>query len=89
MPGIARLKGITEPCIRFHGLTDIAYYGLHFRPLPRLDTVAALEAVNCEVAVSVSELYSPSSDVRVLLSREPDARIGYSVYVYDLRKHSQ
>ena len=31
-------------------------------------------------------LYRPEEDYQWFRDREPDARIGYSIYVYDLRK---
>ena len=49
-----------------------------------------LEQIDCIAAISVTPLYGlylPRDTFRSLRSRTPMARIGYSIYLYDLRKH--
>jgi hypothetical protein len=75
-----------EPCVSYHGMAELDYYGIQAHPVPRAVTPEHVNAIDCMVAVSASLLYLPDGDFDGLRAREPDARIGYSIYVYDLRK---
>jgi hypothetical protein len=51
-----------------------------------------LDQANCVAAVSVNALeglYVPRSLFAPLRTREPMARIGYSIYLFDLRHHER
>jgi 4-amino-4-deoxy-L-arabinose transferase-like glycosyltransferase len=77
-----------EVCISYFGNAHVPYYGIWEKELP----VAASEArkdIDCLAAVSVTELqgvYRTPDDYAWLREREPAARIGHSIYVYDLKK---
>lgn len=79
-------RGVVDACVSYNGFADLDYYKIPRRPLPPADGPARLRSLDCLVAISVSNLYPPASPFRALLSLEPDARIGYSIYIYDLRK---
>lgn len=79
-------RGVTDACVSYHGFADLDYYKIPWRPLPPVDNEARLQSLDCLAAISVSNLYPPDSPYRALLTLEPQARIGYSIYIYDLRK---
>jgi hypothetical protein len=62
------------------------YYGVRHRPLPPLATPEAVAELDCVAAVSVTYFAIDHEQFAGLDSRTPDARIGYSIYVYDLRR---
>jgi hypothetical protein len=78
-----------DPCISYFGNAPLRYYGIGEREIPATDDAAGRESMNCIAAVSVTELqgvYGHPNKYAWLRDREPDARIGYSIYVFDLRK---
>ena len=79
-------RRVVDACVSYYGFADLDYYKIPRRPLPPVDGPALLRSLDCLVAISVSNLYLPDSPFRALLSLEPDARIGYAIYIYDLRK---
>lgn len=80
-------RHIPYVCLSYFGEADPGYYGLAARRLPPLNHVAALQDLDCVAAISVSYLYSKDGAFSALRSLPPTARIGYSIYVYDERKH--
>jgi 4-amino-4-deoxy-L-arabinose transferase-like glycosyltransferase len=82
-------RNAMEPCISYFGNTPLRYYGIGERDVPVTSDLEARNNVNCIAAVSVTELqgvYGDPGKYAWLREREPDARIGYSIYVFDLRK---
>jgi 4-amino-4-deoxy-L-arabinose transferase-like glycosyltransferase len=79
-------RRVQEPCVRYFGMAELDYYGIQARPVPQAATAQDVNAIDCMVAVSASFLYRPDGMFDGLRERQPDARIGYSIYVYDLRK---
>jgi hypothetical protein len=82
-------RNAMEPCISYFGNTPLRYYGIGEHDVPVTDDLEARKNVNCIAAVSVTELqgvYGNPGKYAWLREREPDARIGYSIYVFDLRK---
>ena len=77
---------IPEACVAYYGWADLDYYGVAHRDLPPVPTVEAAEALDCVAAISVTHLAVNHDRFGGLDGLEPDARIGYSIYVYDLRK---
>ncbi len=78
---------IDEVCIAFFGNTDLDYYSVHHRQLPLVEEDGPKP--DCVAALSVTELLNVYSAIDLgawFRKREPDARIGYSIYLYDLRK---
>ena len=79
-------KNLYPVCPALFGQTDLDYYGIgaHSVGWPGSNK----RATNCVVAVSVNMLhglYSSPEQFATLRQREPDAIIGHSIYVYDLR----
>ena len=80
--------GVDDIYLAYHGMGDPAYYGIRWRFAPeRLDAEQQRE-LNAVVAVSATYLkglYVGEDSYDWLGEHEPVARIGYSIYVYDLR----
>jgi hypothetical protein len=79
---------IDEVCLAYFGVTDHEHYGVHHRQLPLVEEDGPKP--DCVAAISVTELlgvYSSTDLGAWFRKREPDARIGYSIYLYDLRSH--
>ncbi len=79
--------GSPEACVAWFGMSDLDYYRVPHRALAAPLSGSAVAQMDCLVAVSATLLYFPGSPFRALLELPPDDRIGYSVYIYDLRKH--
>jgi hypothetical protein len=77
---------IPEVCISYFGQADLDYYGIRHRELPDVLDVADARKLDCVAAISVTNLGIYHKKFAGLDRLEPDARIGYSIYVYDLRK---
>jgi 4-amino-4-deoxy-L-arabinose transferase-like glycosyltransferase len=76
-------------CTCYFGNADFAWYRMPGRYLSPTLSDQELERVDCVAAVSVTPLYGlylPRDTFRSLRRRTPMARIGYSIYLYDLRK---
>ena len=72
-------------CIAYFGGAPLEYFGMTGRAVPHSDDAAT---VDCFAAVSVTLLvgaYEGREAYAWLRGREPLVRIGYSIYVYDLR----
>jgi hypothetical protein len=77
---------IPEVCIAYFGMADLAYYGIRSRALPAVpDELAALQ-LDCVAVISVTWMAVEGAAYAGLDNMEPDARIGYSIYLYDLRR---
>ena len=84
-----RARHIDSVCMFYFGNTGVEFYGIPMRYLPRTWETAEREKLNCVAAISVTNLYDlyvPRGSYAWLREREPVARIGWSIYVYDLRK---
>lgn len=77
---------IPEACVAYNGRADLEYYGIRRRPLPELPNVEMTDRLDCVAAISVTYLAIFRDAYAGLDELQPDARIGYSIYVYDLRK---
>lgn len=78
---------IDEVYISYFGVTDLAYYGVRHQ-LTEVWNGGSGENLDCVVAISATLLQGlyRDEDYSWFRTREPDARVGYSIYVYDLRK---
>lgn len=81
------------PRVYFHyfGRADLTTYGLPFDWLPRSDDSPEWNDVDGYAAVSVTPLmgvYTPWKELRRVRERPLVAKIGYSIYVFDMRKGS-
>lgn len=79
-------NNIGEIYLAFFGITDFAEYNIAARPLPTSDQPQAIDEIDGVVAISVTRLYSEEGQYSWLRSRKPDDKIGYSIFIYDLRK---
>ncbi|HLY02819.1 MAG TPA: glycosyltransferase family 39 protein [Candidatus Cybelea sp.] len=78
-------------CTAYFGTAYPFYYGIVELPWPGYVNPSDAGKLDCVVAVSVTWLYGGPTIAGPtwgwLRAREPDARIGYSIYLYDFRKH--
>lgn len=80
---------IPEVCVAYFGMADLAYYGIRSRALPPVPDEDAAHQLDCVAAISVTWLAAGGAAYVGLDEMEPDARIGYSIYVYDLRRQAK
>lgn len=74
-------------CLDYFGQADPKYYGIPYQPLFSASNPQELARLDCMAAVSSHYLFGTESQrFRALRALNPLARIGYSIYVYDLRK---
>lgn len=85
-------RHVSRVCLAYFGTAPLEYYGIHAAVLPVGSDEAGRASADCVASVSVTLLY----DVYVrrgtfawLREREPIDRVGYSIYVYDLRKQAR
>ena len=79
---------MTPLCTALFSAAPPTYYGIAARDLNQTGMPEGLENLPCVVAVSVNllqGLYNSPSRYAPLRRRQPLARIGYSIYLYDLR----
>lgn len=82
-------RGVTRLCLHYFGMVDPAYYGLDPEYLPKTHDRDERERTDCYGAVSVTllhDLYLAPGSYAWLRERTPIARVGGSIYVYDLRR---
>lgn len=82
-------NGVRRVCPCYFGNAELAYYGIEEGSLPHTSDDPAIQAFDCVAAVSATPLmgvYVGWDAFRWLREKEPTARIGYSIYVYDLRR---
>ncbi len=80
---------IPRVCWVYFGTADATYYGVEFEGLPLTAELEQRRNLDCVAAASVTPLYGLHSDpeaYRWLREMNPRARIGYSIYLYDLRQ---
>ncbi len=82
------VHSISQVCVLYFGRADLDYYRVPNRNLPALPTEEAAQALDCVAAISVTDLALYHDQFAGLDDLQPDARIGYSIYVYDLRKQA-
>jgi hypothetical protein len=81
-------RGAPEVCLAYFGTAPPEYF-LDWRPIPFTAEVARSGSPDCLVAVSVSllrGLYVADDRLDWLRPLVPDARLGYSIHVFDLRR---
>jgi len=79
-------RRIPEVLLSYFGNAEPRYYGIRAAALPAVPDVAAAHRLNGVAAISVTNLAIGGSRYAGLDALRPDARIGYSIYVYDLRQ---
>lgn len=76
-------------CIEYFGSADLKYYGLPDPYVPKTPDKEGRANIDCLAAVSATllyDLYIPKGSYEWLRERVPVDKIGYSIYVFDLRK---
>ena len=83
-------RNIHQVCRVYFGNAILAHYGIGELPLPGNEDTAERANLDCMAAASVTPLYGlyvPNDRYRWLREKTPVAKIGYSIYMYDLRKN--
>ncbi len=78
-----------DVCMSYFGRANMAYYGIHYQYLPETKDIEKRASADCLAAISVTQLYevyTPPGTYAWLREKEPVAKVGYSMYIYDLRK---
>jgi len=81
--------GIPLVQIAYFGMADLEYYGIRTGGLPGAAEPREIDKIDNWVAVSVTNLYDVYFDEPTfswLQRYEPTARVGWSIYLYDLRQ---
>lgn len=84
-----RERGIPHVCIAYFGMAKLEYYGIEAWSIPGAWEPDKTESLDCFVAISVTNLYDVYFDRPTfswLRRHRPTGKIGYSIYLYDLRK---
>lgn len=85
-------RGIEEVCLAYFGTADVPYHGIRHRRVPLTWEVEERKNLDCVVAISATLLQDVYVEPRAyewLRRLEPAERVGYSIYVYDLRRHTR
>ena len=77
-----RKNNFSTVCLSYFGIPDPEYYGIQSHRIP------AQPANDCIAAISATSLYLLDPAHAWLRSYQPVAKIGYSIFVYDLRSYS-
>ena len=96
---LKKLRALVTPygrapvCLEYFGNADMEYYGFaSVGSIPWTKDAEGRERVDCMGAISVNLLHGLYTDADAfswLRDRKPLARVGGSIYVYDLRKESR
>jgi len=81
--------GVAKICLCYFGRANPEYYGVHNVEPPQANEQENWKDLDCYTAVSVTPLvgvYTPRERFEILRRMKPVAKVGYSIYVYDLRK---
>lgn len=79
-------RGIPFVGIAYFGQAPLAYYLRDYRSLPANDDPVGIANFDGWAAISVTALFSEDGAYRWLRVRSPDAHVGHSIFLYDLRK---
>jgi hypothetical protein len=85
-----RRQGERRVCLLYFGSTSWETAKMNIDSVPKSDDLEAIEKVDCLVAVSATPLvglYVPRKDTDWLRKMPVTTKIGWSIYVWDLRKH--
>jgi hypothetical protein len=78
-----------QVCFTYFGTASIGHYFLPYVYLPETKDVEQRKNVDCLAAISVTQLYevyTAPGTFSWLRGMKPLAKVGYSIYIYDLRK---
>jgi hypothetical protein len=82
-------RGTRKICLCYFGKALPTYYGVENAEPPQAYEHEHWKQLDCFTAVSVTPLvgvYTPRERFERLRRMQPVAKIGYSIYVYDMRK---
>jgi 4-amino-4-deoxy-L-arabinose transferase-like glycosyltransferase len=82
-------RHVTQVCLDYFGTADMGRLGVHGPSLPATWETARRASLDCVGAISTNILYDAYSNPRQhawLRALHPAERIGYSIYIYDLRR---
>lgn len=82
-------RGVDRICLCYFGRANPEYYRVNNVEPPQDYEQDNWKDMDCYTAVSVTPLvgvYTPRSRFEILRRMQPVAKVGYSIYVYDLRK---
>ena len=79
-------NNIPEIYFAYFGISNIHQYDVAAKYLPKSDQPEQISQIDGFVAISVGQLYSMDTDYDWLLNRQPDDKVGYSIFIYDFRK---
>ncbi len=80
---------VPEICLCYFGNEDLERLGIRYHDLPVTSETTARDALDCWAAISATPLqgvYRNADDFAWLRDRKPEAHVGYSIYLFDLRK---
>ena len=81
-----RARGASaDASIEYFGTADLHYYGLEWKPLPHDASQPQPRGYAAASLAALYGAYQPEGWLRWLREKAPAAKIGYSIYVYDLR----
>jgi hypothetical protein len=83
------LRQISSPCLAYFGKSMPEYYGIRARSLPPSGDSKEWQNLDCVAAVSATYLmgvYTSPDRFERLRRLPPMDRVGYSIYIFDLRK---
>lgn len=81
--------GVKKLCISYFGRASMAYYKFQYMYLPETGELAERAQMDCVAAISATQLegaYMGAEKFRWLRERQPMAKVGYSIYLYDFRR---
>lgn len=82
--------GTRSVCLHYFGSGLPAYYGIATEYLPATQEIPERSRVNCIAAISATILHGlylpPGYDFNWLRGQKPIARVGRSIWIYDLRR---
>lgn len=79
-------NNIQEIQLVYFGQANLWYYDIPAVPLPTIKNQKSISEIDGWVGISATALYS-DGELSWLRNMEPDEKIGYSIFIYDLRKN--
>ncbi len=80
-------RGLRQVCLAYFGNVDPLRYGVEYTRLP--STAADADCVAAVSATPLYGLYADHDEYAWLRKMKPLGKIGYSIYLFDLRKNTQ
>jgi hypothetical protein len=81
-------RKLSPLCLAYAGTAEPDYYSIAHQYLPLTGEDDKIRQLDCVAAISVGNLNARGRHYLWLQKYQPIAKIGYSIYIYDLRKRS-